>query len=891
MKALLSRSPGVGRFSGTRSNAWRPLRFEPLEGRRLLSLSFGFALQVGDGSWNQGWGVASDADGNAYVAGHFEGTADFDPGPGTVDLTSAGGSDVFVAKYTAAGALVWARRMGGTGWDEGYEIAVAADGSVYATGYFYGAADFGGESLAGAGSYDGFVSKLDPNGTLAWVRGMGGAGFDAGGGIAVAGDGSVYTTGWFAGTADFGANTLAGAGGDDAFVAKLDAGGNFVWARPMGGASGDYGYDIAVDAGGNAYATGLFSGTADFGGESLTSAGDYDVFVVKVDSDGNVVWTRQMGGTGWDEGWDVAVGSDGAVYATGFFNGTADFGAESFTSAGSADIFVAKLDSDGNPVWTRQMGGTGDDQGWGIAVANDGNVYTAGHFQNTVDFDPGAASYLLTSFGGCDVFISRLDASGGSGQAWQMGGSNCSESGGGIAVAPDGSVYTTGTFRGSGDFDPGEGTFELPGTGDPNALLAFLARLDGEPVAISAPDLATFREKVLPTVGVYDPAAAEFYLRNSNDPGVADVRFGYGPAGLGWQPLAGDWDGDGIDTIGLYNPATRMFYLRNSNSAGANDARFAFGYSGPAWQPVVGDWDGDGIDTIGLYDPGTSTFYLKNTNANGPTAMSFSFGQRGVGLRALAGDWNGDGIDTIGVYDPATRRFFLRDSNSAGPNDARFAYGYSGPAWRPVVGDWNGDGTDTVGLYDPATSAFYLKNNNGNGPTAISFRFGQGGLGLQPVIGDWNGPEPSLLAVGGEADLEPIVARAIAAWGEAGVTPEQLAELAAVRFVIADLPGTQLGSAGLDAIYLDSSAAGHGWFIDPTPGANEEYAPGAAGILEAVDPAAVDRIDLLTVVAHELGHKLGLGGLDWSDGVMNDTLPAGRRREPGPAEIDALFAA
>jgi hypothetical protein len=264
--------------------------------------------------------------------------------------------------------------------------------------------------------------------------------------------------------------------------------------------------------------------------------------------------------------------------------------------------------------------------------------------------------------------------------------------------------------------------------------------------------------------------------------------------------------------------------------------------------------------------------------------------------------------------------FYLRNSNSAGASDARFPYGYSGPAWRPVVGDWNGDGVVTVGLYDPATSAFFLKNNNGNGPTALSFCFGQGGLGLQPIAGDWDDTSGLLRAAAGDcpdfrgagdcphfcgarrqngavpfrplapltqADLAPIVAQAVADWTAAGVAVDLLDSL---DFIIADLPGPQLGRARSGAVFLDLDAAGHGWFIDPTPGANEEFAPRTAGRLAAVDPAAVDRIDLLTVVSHEIGHRLGLDDLDDSDGLMNGVLGPGRRREPGVNEIDAVLA-
>jgi hypothetical protein len=133
--------------------------------------------------------------------------------------------------------------------------------------------------------------------------------------------------------------------------------------------------------------------------------------------------------------------------------------------------------------------------------------------------------------------------------------------------------------------------------------------------------------------------------------------------------------------------------------------------------------------------------------------------------------------------------------------------------------------------------------------------------------------------------LDPIVAQAIADWADLGLATDQLETLVGVRFVIADLPGAQLGLAERDTIFLDLNAAGHGWFIDPTPGTSAEFTPGSP------DSAVIDRIDLLTVVSHEIGHTLGLDDLDASlDSLMSGALETGVRREPGAAEIDALFA-
>ena len=250
---------------------------------------------------------------------------------------------------------------------------------------------------------------------------------------------------------------------------------------------------------------------------------------------------------------------------------------------------------------------------------------------------------------------------------------------------------------------------------------------------------AVFSSSNKGTIGLYNPATSFFYLSNSNSSAPADVKFGYGPAGAGWIPVAGDWNGDGVDTIGLYNPATSTFFLSNSNSSAPASLVFTYGPAGAGWIPIGGDWNGDGIDTIGLYNGATSTFFLSNSNASAPASLVFTYGPAGAGWIPIAGDWNGDGIDTIGLYDPGTSTFFLSNSNSSAPAGLVFGYGPAGAGWRPVTGDWNGDGTDTIGLFNPTTSTFFLRNTNSSAPADLVFSYGPAGAGWTPIVGDWDG--------------------------------------------------------------------------------------------------------------------------------------------------------
>jgi plastocyanin len=223
--------------------------------------------------------------------------------------------------------------------------------------------------------------------------------------------------------------------------------------------------------------------------------------------------------------------------------------------------------------------------------------------------------------------------------------------------------------------------------------------------------------------GVFRPSTGELFLKNSNSSGFADTLIIFGNPGD--YPLAGDWNGDGIDTVGIYRDG--VFYLRNTNTTGFADIVVPFG--SPGDQPIAGDWNGDGVDTIGIYRNGT--FYLRNSNTAGAPDLVFTLGDPGdVGI---AGDWNGDGITTCGVFRPSNGIIYLKNSNTTGFADLSFVYGNAGD--KPVAGDWNGDGIDTVGIY--RSGVFFLSNSNATGFADTSFVLGNSGD--FPIAGNWNG--------------------------------------------------------------------------------------------------------------------------------------------------------
>jgi hypothetical protein len=397
-----------------------------------------------------------------------------------------------IGQTTNAQTFAWAKQMGGTNTDRGLSIAVDALGNVYTIGVFWGTADFdpgaGTFDLIPAGNGDIFISKLDASGNFVWAKQMGGTSADIGRSIAIDASGNVYTTGFFTGAVDFdpgaGAFNLISAGDQDIFISKLDASGNFVWAKQIGGTGAARGHSIAVDASGSIYITGVFWGTADFdpgaGTFDLISAGNGDIFISKLDTSGNLVWVKQMGGTGADMGASIAVDASGNVYTTGFFRGAVDFdpgaGVFNLSSEGNNDTFISKLDASGNFVWAKRTNRRtfSFSDGRSIAVDASGNVYTTGDFEGITDFDPGVGAFNLISAGDQDIFISKLDASGNFVWAKKMGGTGF-DVGHSIAIDTSGNVYITGGFWGTADFDPGAGAFNLSSAG---SFDVFISKLD-----------------------------------------------------------------------------------------------------------------------------------------------------------------------------------------------------------------------------------------------------------------------------------------------------------------------------------------------------------------------------------------------------------------------------
>ena len=441
---------------------------------------FGWAKAFGGSSIDEGHSLTLDASDNVYSTGRFEGTVDFDPNSSMFNLTSNGDKDVYIQKLDSMGNFVWAKSIGGALRDDAFSITTGASGNVYVTGRFEGTVDFDPGtstfSITSNGNRDIFILKLDANGNFIWAKAIGNLSNDRGYGITTDASGNVYATGYFGGTVDFdpgvATSNLTSNGGDDIFILKLDGSGNFIWAKSVGGINNDEAWLVRTDDLGNSYLTGFYQDKVDFdpgiGVFNLTSQGNTDAFLLKLLSNGDFAWAKSISGTSVIRGHSIYVDAAVNLYTTGHFEGTVDFdpGAAVFnlTSNGQSDIFVQKLDANGNFIWAKSMGSTATDQGYSIALDTTGSIYLAGNFEGTVDFDPGTSVFNLTSNGQSDVFIQKLDANGAFLWAKSMGGTLI-DTAYAIVYSKSGSIFTIGKFEDTVDFDPGAGSFNLVSNG------------------------------------------------------------------------------------------------------------------------------------------------------------------------------------------------------------------------------------------------------------------------------------------------------------------------------------------------------------------------------------------------------------------------------------------
>ncbi len=373
-----------------------------------------------------------DSIGNVYLTGSFAGITDFDGGPGVVNRTPVGTSDIFLWKADPNGNFLNVNQHGASGDDLGTSITIDIDGNLLLAGDFRGTADFdpgiGVFNLAGSSTLitDIFVQKLDPSGNFLWAKRIGGGYVDYAPSIDTDVTGNVVIGGSFQQTVDFdpsgGVFSLTASGVLDIFILKLSPAGNFIWAKKMGASTGQcHVNELVVNSIGNIISVGDFDVSADFdpgtGVVMLPYAGADDMYVQCLDASGNLLWVHPFGSVNNDLGYGVALDSLDNVYLTGGFIGYMDFDPSPLTTygattaGGSMDAFVEVLYPDGTFKWFAKIGGTLLESSYGIDVYPDGSNVTTGRYSGTTDCDPGPNYVILQPAGnGNRIYLLKLGA-------------------------------------------------------------------------------------------------------------------------------------------------------------------------------------------------------------------------------------------------------------------------------------------------------------------------------------------------------------------------------------------------------------------------------------------------------------------------------------------------
>lgn len=350
-----------------------------------------------------GRGIVSDSDGSYFVTGYFSGTVNF----GGANLVSAGGRDIFVAKFSTAGVHQWSVRAGGANDDEGASVAIDKEDSVYVTGYYTGTATTGNFATSTAwGGRDIFAHKLSKtNGASYSLYMAGSTGNDEGTGICFnVYTNTVFATGYHSNNCKFNSGGVIASTGENVFTINLNPLLQNMWVRTGGSAGSDRGQSVCTDDSGRVYITGYYTGNATFSTKTINSYGGSDVFFVKYDGLGNLMAIQRAGSATNDGGNGITCDGVGTIYVTGYHSNNATFGA-AVLAATLYDIFITKLDYTLGFIGSSSPGSATNDAGNGIVLDRFCNtLYTTGYASNGIDFGGG-----IRAINAQGVFLLRTD--------------------------------------------------------------------------------------------------------------------------------------------------------------------------------------------------------------------------------------------------------------------------------------------------------------------------------------------------------------------------------------------------------------------------------------------------------------------------------------------------
>ncbi len=375
--------------------------------------------------------VVDDSD-NLLIAGWFQSDVDFDPGSSTDYKLASGVADGFISKVNSQGDYQWMKQFKSTGSGYTYVKSMTLDpsGNIFVAGFFNGTTDFDPDTssynLTSGDPGDLFICKLDSQGNFLWVKHYHGPHLHTVDiSISMDSQGNVVAAGSFYGVVDFNDGpgtfnlTSTTPFGADIFILKLKPNGDYMWARQMGGSNMDMAKDVKLDANNNIYITGSFQGTADFdpgsGVQELETENEFghNVFVCKLAWNGEFDWVKHFKGFGMLFSAALVLDDSSNVYITGNFWSTVDFNPHPtiwnvVSPEGLDDIFITKLDKDGNFRWAEGFGSTSSDVPTSITIDHEYNVYTTGYFNDTIWSDRDEHEYFDVSLGATDAFIHKL---------------------------------------------------------------------------------------------------------------------------------------------------------------------------------------------------------------------------------------------------------------------------------------------------------------------------------------------------------------------------------------------------------------------------------------------------------------------------------------------------
>lgn len=823
--------------------------------------------------FDQATAIVVDATG-VYVAGFFS-------------VPGFNSTPAFVFKLDADGNELWHDQFGASTDDSVLGIAADATG-VYVTGSTIGV--FPGETSAGG--QDAFVRKYDAGGALLWTNQFGTSGADQATGVATDASGlyiNGFTSGSFAGQTS--------AGGQDVFVRKYDTSGGLIWTSQFGTVSVDAATGVAA-ADGGVYVSGYTGGA--FSGQS--SGGDHDAFLRRIDTgSGAEVWTRQFGTPGADQATGVDVGPTG-VYVAGFIAGTLP----GETSAGGQDAFVRRYDFSGTPIWTTQFGTEATDSAAAVSVGQSG-LFVAGTTNGTFAGQ--------TSAGLNDAFVARLI---------DPAASNTPPSN--LALALSASSIT--------ENNPATltGSFADPDTSDSHVVVIDWGSSEETTTLNLDPGVTAFN-------------AIHLY-RDDNPTGTGTdlypIRVTVADAGGSTSSSANLTVVNAAPEVTITGPASGMVVpvgtpvlfsgaFIDAGTFDTHTAQWTIGGVMIAGSVTQGAGSGTVGDSYTFTAPGVYSVMLTVTDDDGGTGAATTV----AGMEALVVvyDPSAGFVTGGGWIDSPTGAYAANPTLTGRANFgfvSRYRHGANVPDGQTEfqfrAGDLNFHSTDYEWLVVSRARAQFKGRGTINGAGDYGFKLtavdGQlpGGGGedkfrikiwdrtngdavvYDNLMGGSDGADPATVLRGGNIVIrsDNLLAEGVGPLGQSGGRSLRLAELrsllpaararwlaagedvSALRHLdlrVADLDGAALGLTAGGTIWIDRNAAGWGWFNDGMPRNDSEFmSPGNQG--------KQNRIDLLTVLLHELGHVLGHEHEE--KGVMAETLAAGERRVP---HADALSMA